>query len=253
MRKIILTLCALSLGLSTYAQENRKQGEVVFLETVKLNFNREGIPDEVKERMPKERKAKKILYFNQQESSYQASKEIAEENVPGQGPGRGMRFMMSSPDDKVYLNFDEQIKVEQKEFMTRIFLIEGALSAEGWKLTGKQKMILDFPCQQATQITEKDTISAWFAPSIPVSAGPAAYVNLPGLVLQVDINNGNRVITAESIDFKTIDEDLIARPKKGKKVTREEFQQIVQEKMKEMGAEGQGGGRMMIMHGGGGH
>ena len=39
----------------------------------------------------------------------------------------------------------------------------------------------------------------------------------------------------------------IAKPDKGRKVTREEFDQIVEEKMKEMGAQpGAGGGQMMI-------
>ncbi len=250
LKKNILTICVLGLGISAFAQQPIKSGEVTYQETMKLNFNREHIPAEMRDRMPTERKSKKILYFNEDASSYQASKEQAETNIPGEGPGRGMRFMMSSPDDKVYLNFNDHIKIEQKEFMSRIFLIEGDLPKGNWKLTGKQKMILDFPCQQALQMTEKDTILAWFAPSIPVSAGPADYVNLPGLVLEVDINNGRRIIAAQTVDLKPVDDKLIAKPTKGKKVTQDEFRKIVEEKMKEMGGENQGG-RMMIMRGGG--
>ncbi len=128
--------------------------------------------------------------------------------------------------------------------MTRIFLIKGDPEKGNWKLTSNQKMILGFPCQEATQITEKDTINAWFTPAIPVSAGPSNYVNLPGLVLEVNINNGKRMIVAQNIDFKKIDKKLIAKPKKGKKVTKEEFKKIMEEKMKEMGIEnGEGGTR----------
>lgn len=253
MKKGFLTICAISLGLFAFAQQSVKQGEVVYEETMKLDFKFEGMTDEMKERLPKERKAKKILYFNESASSFQASKEQTDAPVPGAGGGRGMgmRMMMmgGSADDKVYLNFTDNIKIEQKEFMSRIFLIEGEPAKDSWKLTGKQKMILDYPCMQASQITEKDTILAWFAPSIPVSAGPANYVNLPGLVLEVDINKGKRMIIAQSIDLKLIAEELISKPSKGKKVTREEFQKIVEEKAKEMGGENQGG-RMMIMRGG---
>lgn len=247
MKKIILTICVFSFGLSLLAQQDKKQGEVEYLETMKLNIRFEGMTEQMKERMPKERKSKQILYFNEEASIYQASKEQAEENVPGRrGRGRGMRFMMGggNADNKVYLNFKSNLKIEQKEFMTRVFLIKGEPEKGNWKLTSNQKMILGFPCQEATQITEKDTINAWFTPAIPVSAGPSSYVNLPGLVLEVNINNGKRMIVAQNIDFKKIDKKLIAKPKKGKKVTKEEFKKIVEEKMKEMGIEnGEGGTR----------
>lgn len=247
MKKIILTICVLSFGLSLLAQQDKKQGEVNYLETIKLNIRFEGMTEQMKKRMPKERKSKQILYFNEEASSYQASKEQAEENIPGRR-GRGMRFMMSgsNPDNKVYLNFKNNIKIEQKEFMTRIFLIKGEMEKGSWKLTGNQKMILDFPCQEATQITEKDTISAWFTPAIPVSAGPSNYINLPGLVLEVNINHGKRMIIAQKIDFKEIDKKLLSKPKKGKKVTKEEFKKIVEKKMKEMGIENREGGHRVM-------
>lgn len=249
MKKIILTICVLSFGLSLSAQQNKKEGEVVYEETMKLNIRFEGMTEQMKERMPKERKTKQILYFNEEESSYQASKEVSEENIPGQGRGgRGMRMMMggSSGDNMVYLNFKDNLKIEQREFMTRIFLIKEEAENGSWKLSGNQKMIMDYPCQEATKITENDTISAWFTPAIPVPAGPSSFVNLPGLVLEVNINNGKRMILAQKIDFKQIDKDLIAKPKKGKKVSKEEFQKIVEEKMKEMGAERGGQGVMRI-------
>jgi len=249
MKKTMLTLLILSFGFSISAQMPGKSGEVSYEETIKLNFNLDRIPAEMRDRMPKERKSKKILYFNESASSYQPSKEIAEDVIPGEGRGRGMRFMMSSPDDKVYFDFEENLQIEQKEFMTRIFLIEGEPEKDSWKLTGKQKMILNYPCMEALQLTEKDTISAWFAPSIPVPGGPANYVNLPGLVLEVNINNGSRTVIAKTVDLKPIDKELISKPKKGKNVSREEFRTIVEEKTKEMGGEMRGG-RMMIMRGG---
>ncbi len=248
MKKIILTFFVLSFGLSLLAQQDKNQGEVAYLETMKLSIHFEGMTEQMKERMPKERKSKQILYFNEEASSYQASKEQADEQVPG---GRGMRIMMGggNADNKVYLNFKDNLKIEQKEFMTRIFLIKGEIENGNWKLTGNQKMILDYPCQEATKMTEKDTISAWFTPAIPVSAGPSNYVNLPGLVLEVNINNGKRMIIAQKIDFKEIDKKLISKPKKGKKVTKEEYKKIVDEKMKEMGMEnGEGGTRTVRVY-----
>lgn len=246
MKKVILTIFSLGLVILVMAQKTRKQGEVVYLETMKLNFKIEGMSEQMMARMPKERKAKKILYFNENASSYQASKEQDEQMTPGGDHRGGMRIMMSSPDNKVYIDFKKKQKIEQREFMTRKFLITGEPTPEPWKLTGNQKMIMDYPCQEATQITEKDTIVAWFAPSIPVSAGPGNYINLPGLVLEVDINHGKRKIIAQNIDLKEIHKKLIAKPRKGKKVTREEFRKIVEEKTKEMGREQGGEGRIIM-------
>jgi GLPGLI family protein len=92
-------------------------------------------------------------------------------------------------------------------------------------------------------ITEKDSVEvrAWFTSSIAVPAGPGKYGALPGLVLAVDIDNGERIIQAKSIELEPVQKDLIKKPRKGKKVTEEEFQAIVEEKMKEMGAEHEGG------------
>ncbi len=246
MKKAILSIFAFVLGLSMMAQQTIKQGEVIYEETVKLNFSIEGMPEQMRNRMPRERKITKILYFNEEASSYQASKEQSDENVPGGGHGGGFRIMMSQPDDKVYINFNDKLRVEQREFMTRIFLITGELEQGNWKLTGKQKMIKEYPCQEATRITENDTVSAWFTPAIPVSAGPGNHVNLPGLVLEVDITHGNRIISAQNIDLKEIDKDLISQPKKGKKVSQEEFDKIVEEKVKEMGGEVRGGNQAII-------
>lgn len=252
MKRIILTICVLCFGLSLLAQEAAKEGEVVYEETIKLNIRFEGMTEQMRERMPKERKSKQILYFNEEASSYQVTKEKAEGNVPGQGRRGGMMMMMmmmggNNANDKVYLNFKDNLKIEQKEFMSRTFLIKGELSKDNWKLTSNQKMILDYPCQEATQITEKDTISAWFTPVIPVPAGPSNFVNLPGLVLEVNINNGKRIIIAQNVTLKAVDKKLIAKPKKGKKVTKEEFRKIVEEKAKEMGA-GEGGRRVIRIH-----
>jgi GLPGLI family protein len=128
---------------------------------------------------------------------------------------------------------------EQKEFMTRMFLIDSDIPESKWKITGEQKMILDFPCMEATRTDTSGVITrAWFTPSIPVRSGPAKYHNLPGLILEVDINNSERTITAKSVSLDPPEKSLLKKPRDGKKVTREEYDKIVAEKMKEMGVEG---------------
>ncbi len=129
---------------------------------------------------------------------------------------------------------------EQTEFMTRVFLIEADMPKDEWKLTGNQKIILDYPCQEAVKQEGENEVIAWFTPAIPISSGPSNYGNLPGMVLAVETNDGERTITATSIDFKEIAVDKIQQPKKGKKVSKEKYRAIVEEKSKEMGGETKG-------------
>jgi hypothetical protein len=56
-------------------------------------------------------------------------------------------------------------------------------------------------------------------------------------VLAVEMNDGDRKLEAIGIELKPLDKNVIKKPTKGKKVTRDEYQAIVAEKLKEMGVE----------------
>lgn len=149
---------------------------------------------------------------------------------------------MAEPENKMYIDLKAGMQIEQKEFMTRMFLIESERTKWEWKLTGNQKMILNYPCQEAISSSEEKEVVAWFTPSIAVSVGPGNYGNLPGLVLEVNIDEGTRLLAAKSIELKELDKGLLKKPSKGKEVTEEEYQAIVAEKLKEMGVEHEGAG-----------
>ncbi len=244
MKNLALAFLVIFLGLSFMAK-SQNEGKVVYEEKVKIDINLEGASEEILKMIPKEQKSGKVLYFNNESSSYQNSKEDESGIVPGNLPS-GVQVFISEPDNRVFFDFKSEERIEQKEFMTRYFLIKEEITQPNWKLTGQQKMILDYPCQQAVQIAEKDTITAWFTPNIQVSSGPSEYVKLPGLILEVDVNHGKKIITAQSVELTEINKELIKKPKKGKKVSREEYKKIVEEKTKEMGGDNEGGSTIVM-------
>jgi len=69
---------------------------------------------------------------------------------------------------------------------------------------------------------------------------------LPGLVLEVNINNGDQVITATSINKET-NLSAIKKPSEGKKVTEAEYNKIVADKLKEMGIDNPHGGATIMI------
>lgn len=251
MQKSILVLLSIMTGSVILAQQGDKgfllTGSVIYQQTVKLDIQLEGDAAQFARSLPKERKSEKILHFTEDATMYRNHHTDDPEEAVDMDGGGTMMIKMVEPDNKVYTDLEHKLQIEQKEFMSRVFLIETELEKGAWKLTGGQKTILEYPCQEA--VTEEDgkTVLAWFTPGIAVPAGPGKFGNLPGLVLAVDINDGEHTLQALSIELKPVDKELLERPRKGKKVTAEEYRAIVEEKMKEMGAEGGGGGAHTIV------
>lgn len=246
MKKILLIAIVvglfLAMNLNVQAEDEVKQGTITYEQVIKLQINLVGEAAQFAHLIPKERRSEKVLYFNEKESLYVSKKNETEETKEAEF---GMVMMkMQEPDNKTYSDLVKMEQVEQREFMTRMFLIDGKVDGSKWKLTGKQKKVLDMPCQEATMEDGEDNVVAWFTPVIPVFSGPSTFAGLPGMVLEVSINDGEQIITAKALDKTELDENIFAKPKKGKKVTDEEFKKIVDEKRKEMG--GAQGSNVMV-------
>jgi GLPGLI family protein len=246
MKKIILTLSAVAVVCFATAQTT---GKIAYDEKVKLQIKLEGNGSEdMMNSLPKERTLQKELYFTRDASFYQIDKTRKKSQDIDQASEEGAHVMikMNEPDDKVYCDLKNNKKIEQRDFMSRMFLIESDLKKMEWKLTGNQKMILDYPCQEAVLKDTAKKVVAWFTSAIPVSTGPNGYANLPGLILSADIDSGKVVITATTIDLKDFDTKIMVKPSEGKKVTKEQFEKIREEKRKEMQEENGGNGNVII-------
>jgi GLPGLI family protein len=240
----ITTLALLTMIIS---QGNAQtSGTINYTSTRKLQINIQGdMPPPPG--LPSEISLNTILYYTNEASLYQnAATSNDAMNIEQEAEDGGQIIMhMAPPENKIYCDLSTKTMTQQRDFMQRKFLIESPIDGSGWKLTGKQKMVLNYPCMEAVHVDSIDTVSAWYTPVIPISSGPMDHIGLPGMVLEVHINNDTEVIMATSVS-KEVDASLIKKPKDGKKVTQEEFDKIVAEKMAEMGVQPGPGGRVMI-------
>lgn len=137
-----------------------------------------------------------------------------------------------------YTNSKLQSTIIQKEFDGEIFLIEKPFSNNNWQIEADQKRIGNYLCQKATKIIIRETISgskqvpivAWFTVEIPIPYGPASYVGLPGLILEVEVDN--IVIYASKIIKNALKDKRIELPKNGKLITVEDFTKLEKEGFK---------------------
>lgn len=92
------------------------------------------------------------------------------------------------------------------------------------------------------EIPEEIEVVAWYTPEIPVNQGPAEYWGLPGLILEVSA--GRTTLLCSKIVMNPEERAPIEAPRKGEKVTQEEYDEKIQKMMTEMQERGGwGGGR----------
>ncbi len=229
------------LAITAWGQETGNDaitsGRITFEEKIKFEIKLEGDAAQFAANLPKERTSEKILLFTPEATLFEDGVNNQDEMEASHGEGVRIRMVVSG-ENKVYTDLKKGIVTDQRDFMNRIFLVEKELPASNWKITGNQKTILGYPCMEAVrQDTAGKKTIVWFAPSINIKGGPAGFCNLPGMVLGVDIDEGTRTFIAKSVEPVAMSEMKIQKPKEGKKVTEEEYKQIVAEKMKEMGIE----------------
>lgn len=274
MKSLIIVFFAV-LTVTANSQSNF-QGKAVYMSktTMDMNFGNRQMSEDQKKRIADRMKGflekTFILNFNQIESSYKEEEKLG---APGQGGGGRFGGMMSAGGGLKYKNTKDAIVLEETEFFGKKFLISENGKKPEWKLGAETKKIGNYICYKATLVKEVNEFSfanfgrggrgnnnqdnkekekltpktmivtAWYTPQIPVSQGPGEFWGLPGLILEV--NSGTTTVLCTEITMNPKEKVVLKMPKRGKKVTREEYNKIVKKKTEEMREQfnGRGGNR----------
>ncbi|NNE14782.1 MAG: GLPGLI family protein [Saprospiraceae bacterium] len=230
----------------SYAFAQNQEGQITYEDKRNIHKTLPPEMEALKDRIPEFRTSEKILYFNSEEAVYKGvvKEKKKDEEFRGERRRRG-RWNRDNNASVYYTNFNDNQSVDSRDFFGKKFLIEGVRDSKKWKMTGDQKQVGDYICQKATFKDSLNSIVVWFTPMIPVSTGPDDFFGLPGVILHVDINDGERLITAQNVELKTFEESVISRPSEGKQISQQEFETMREDKMKEMEQmrAGRGGGR----------
>ena len=236
-------------GVATYKSQRKMD---IKLDSTQVNS---GMQEQMMAMMKKQFEKTYLLTFNKEESLYKEDKQLESPQTSG------MMIVMidGGGSDILYKNTKNADFTNQNEVFGKVFLVEDEIEKRDWVLTSETKNIGDYTCYKATMTREQEvvesrmsfnedeniqdeeekepvmeeiTVVAWYAPEIPVNNGPARYQGLPGLILE--INDGSLTLLCSKIVLNPKDKIDITKPKKGKKVNQEEFDKIMEKKMKEM-------------------
>ena len=280
MKKIqlVLGLMIALISISTSAIAQMKEGKISYERKINMHRN---LPDpQMKSMVPEFRTDKFELIFNEAVSLFRS---VVDDEAPdpfanaGGGGGGGMRMNFRMPTANTYTDLAKQTQYEERAFFEKEFLIIDSLKQYKWKLSEETKTIAKQLCKKATTMISapqirmrvsmggggnntdttantprapKETeLVVWYAENIPVSFGPDNYSGLPGVIMEIDQDNGATVTTAVEVSAKYPKKELVA-PTKGDKMNRAQFQENMQKLMQEM-QRGRGGmGGMNIRVGG---
>lgn len=233
------------LMLTTAAQGVFGQAEGVITYEAKINMHRTLPPEreDMKAMIPEFRTHQDLLVFNATESLH---KPIIEEEPEEEMEHGGTHIRrMQRPLNETYVNSASFRRVVLQEFMGKRFLIKDSLQLTPWKLTSDTKKVKGYLCKQASFYHEerKQSIVAWYTNALRPFLGPENYNTLPGAVLEVDINDGERIITAINIELRALKKNELKVPSGGTKITDTEFREMVRVHTERMRANG---GNIMI-------
>ena len=213
----------------------------------------------MKERMKPFLEPVYILTFDKTKSIYKQEEALG---APGSGGGSGWGKMMSGAGGPVFKDVVSKQTLQSTEFMGKKFLISHNQENLNWVMEKESKMIGNYLCFKATAKVKKpktmtsvwrdsekendsinkssekniddgySIITAWYSPQIPVSHGPAEYGGLPGLILE--LTTDSTVMLCTKVIMNPEKRIQISAPTKGESVSRNEFENIVEVKVKEM-------------------
>lgn len=265
MKKLI-TLSLLLFSIVAFSQ-SKFEGKATYMSKTTVDMSRFG--DQVSEQQKKQWMARMknflektyTLSFNQSESSFK-------ENVKLDAPGaQGFSWGRSNGQGSIYKNLKDKKMIEDTEQFSKRFRIVEDMELPQWEMTGETKQIGQYTAYKATMVKvdnsvdwgsifsrrgrrgnnqKKDStkvedkedkvrtlaVTAWWTPEIPVSAGPASYWGLPGLILE--LNAGRTTMLCTEIVINPEEEIAIKEPSKGEKVTRDEYNKIMKQKSEEL-------------------
>ncbi|RYF73211.1 MAG: GLPGLI family protein [Cytophagaceae bacterium] len=217
----ILCACLFLTALITQAQTNQSEGVVIYTRQTfwpKIIARMTYLSQEQKDRAAntwkneEASKEKMKLSFTPTTSLYGYESES--------GSTEDGRYTWRNKELALFRDFDKEKQVDIEEMLGKVYLVEDSLRVPSWKIGNQVREIAGHMCINATTTDpiKDQVLTAWFAQDIPVSAGPERICGLPGLILELDINNGDVIIETTSITFKPVAADIkmpkIKKPKK---------------------------------------
>ncbi len=241
MKKIIILIGIIVMIIAArYCFGQQAEGVITYEVTTNMHRNLPPDRQDMKAMIPEFRVTKQQLFFNADASHYKPLLEDDDDELENHNGSGGPVRMVFRQRVEVYTAGGKTISV--MEFLGKDYLVDDSVKMQPWKFGTETKTIAGYECKQAfyTDEERKQTVTAWFTDKLRPFLGPDRTLSLPGAILAVDINNGERVTVAKKIELRPMKKNDVREPTKGAHITQADFRKMVEEHAK------QTGGRIII-------
>jgi GLPGLI family protein len=234
MKNLLLLLCLLS-GLVMTAQVS--YGTIDYMRTVEREIKIEGMEENKEIQAMFAKMAASGAFTENYRATFapegftfiQQVKEASE--MESEMAGGGIIVIATGGEDPSHHSTNTKTGeiLNSDHIFDKRFLISGKAPELKWEITGESILPSDatigLDLKVATAITEAgDTITAHYAPSIPVQVGPNNTYGLPGAIMVLQIPQEDGMLTYRATSMELSQEPLeIVKPTEGKEISREKF------------------------------
>jgi GLPGLI family protein len=238
---LVLIFCWVSFPVK--AQEQKMEGKIRFLVT--HNWAKKMAAVDYLSKQQRDRvtymwgsraewKEYTEMFFTPGKTFYRDSEERAEPDDEG--------YSWRKDEFHIRRDFSNNKILDNIKLLGKLYIIDDTLVPQNWKILNDIKEVGGHICMNASwrDTLKMQCVVAWFAMDIPVSGGPERFCGLPGMILEVDVNDGGMVITADKVEMHPLSTEMdLPKKMKGKRIHEHDYARILEKYMKERKAEEQ--------------
>ena len=172
------------------------------------------------------------LYFANDKTVYRPEKEIDKIDF----------WWLLGPSKENIILTDLQKKSHQsiKSVFEDTYVLQDSIRNMEWRITDEIRNIAGFDCRKAVgKICDSVYVVAFYTDEIAVSGGPESFNNLPGMILGLAIPRLYTTWFATKVELTEPPAADFNIPPKGKKITQQNLQTVLQRSLKDWGKQGQ--------------
>jgi len=142
-------------------------------------------------------------------------------------------------ENTILTHLDSNRSLTQRNIYGDIYLVTDSLRNIEWKITPEIRKIAGFDCRKAVgRVMDSIVVIAFYTDEIITTGGPESFNGLPGMILGLAIPRLHTTWYATKLQLVEVtDKDLIT-PRKGKKMTGNDYRTEVKTILKQWGEEG---------------
>ncbi len=142
-------------------------------------------------------------------------------------------------ENTIFTRLDSNTSVTQRNIYSDQYLVADSLRKIDWKITPEIRKIAQFDCRKAVgRIMDSIVVIAFYTDEILTTGGPESFNGLPGMILGLAIPRMHTTWYATKLQLVEVNEKDLVAPRRGKKMTGNNYRSTVKDILNEWGTEG---------------